>query len=283
VLCGLVVACSTTEPTTVPVTAPEGSETTPAPAAPGSTAGTRVVDVVDGDTLDVQLPDGAVERVRIVGINAPEQDECHAREAAATLDELVAGKDVRLVADHTERDRYGRLLRYVEVDGDDVGVRLVRDGAAVVRVSQPDDAREAALRAAEAEARAAARGLWDPAACGAPPLDAAALEIVALRLDADGDDVENLNDEWVDVRNTGDAPVDLTGWRLRDESASHRFEFPAGFVLGPGAQVRVHSGCGSDEATALHWCATGSAIWNNDGDTAFLLDPSGNIVASRTA
>jgi hypothetical protein len=42
----------------------------------------------------------------------------------------------------------------------------------------------------------------------------------------------------------------------------------------------VFTGCGLDSADQLYWCNTDSAIWNNRGDTAFLLDPAGNIVHS---
>ena len=48
-----------------------------------------------------------------------------------------------------------------------------------------------------------------------------------------------------------------------------------------GATVRIHTGCGPATATALHWCITGSAVWNNAGDTAFLTDPRGNVVDQR--
>ncbi|MBA2282415.1 MAG: lamin tail domain-containing protein, partial [Acidimicrobiia bacterium] len=123
-----------------------------------------------------------------------------------------------------------------------------------------------------------------PDACGpAATAGAAAVEVADLRLDAAGPDAENLNDEWVELRNTGAVAVDLTGWRVRDESSSHRFAFPAGFTLEAGAAVRVRSGCGPDTASDLFWCVSGSAVWNNDGDTAFLLDPSGNVVATRSS
>lgn len=68
----------------------------------------------------------------------------------------------------------------------------------------------------------------------------------------------------------------MTGWVLKDESASHRYSFPSGFNLVLGAAVRVHTGCGTDTAASLYWCQNG-AVWNNDGDTAFLLDLNGNI------
>jgi len=74
---------------------------------------------------------------------------------------------------------------------------------------------------------------------------------------------ENLNDEWVRIRNRGEVAVDLGGWVLKDTSASHRYTFPDGFVLEAGADVTVRTGCGADTATDLHWCNGGSAVWNN--------------------
>jgi micrococcal nuclease len=262
-----------------------GGSTTepPTTVGPGASGSTVVVDVVDGDTVDVRLPDGRIERVRLVGINAPEDGECWSTEAADELERLVEGEAVVLVADESDRDRYDRLLRYVEKDGADIGARLVRDGFALVRVTEPDVAREEGLRRLEEEARSSERGLWDPSACGPASGQADELAIVGLRLDAAGDDAQNLNDEWVEVGNTGAEAADMTGWGVRDESASHRFTFPDGFTLHPGAVVRIHSGCGTDSATELFWCTSGSAIWNNDGDTAFLVDPSGNIVDREAA
>jgi competence protein ComEC len=85
----------------------------------------------------------------------------------------------------------------------------------------------------------------------------------------------------VRITNQGASAIDLTAWVLKDTSASHRYPFPRGFVLGAGASVTVRTGCGQDSATDLHWCNEGSAVWNNSGDTAFLLDPAGAIVDSR--
>jgi micrococcal nuclease len=67
---------------------------------------------------------------------------------------------------------------------------------------------------------------------------------------------------------------------LKDESATHRFSFPDGFSLHPAGAVRIYTGCGADTADSLYWCVSGSAVWNNSGDTAVLLDPNGNIVYS---
>lgn len=244
-------------------------------------SGIRVVEVIDGDTFDITLPDGSTERVRIIGVNAPERGECRAEAATRWLAERIDGEAVTLVEDRSDRDRYGRLLRYVELDGTDVGRAMVADGLAIARRYPPDTARADRLESAQEEAQARGLGLWASDACGAAADGADVLAITEVRFDADGPDGENLNDEWVRITNRGGEAVELTGWRLRDESAGNRYEFPDGFVLVPAATVTVRSGCGTDSASELHWCASRSAIWNNDGDTAFLLDPAGNVVAQH--
>jgi len=103
----------------------------------------------------------------------------------------------------------------------------------------------------------------------------------AIQFDPDGPDLDDLNEEWVRIANRGDAAVDLRGWVVRDESASNRFRFPDGLRLQAGRAITLRTGCGTDDEDNLHWCRSGAAVWNNDGDTAFLLDPDGNIVASR--
>jgi micrococcal nuclease len=124
--------------------------------------------VVDGDT--VELSTG--EKVRYVGMNAPESVkpdwpvECFGKEASARNRELTEGKRVRLTKDVSERDRYGRLLRFVYLsDGTFVNELLVREGYARVSTFPPDVAKESIFRAAEADARAAKRGLWADGAC----------------------------------------------------------------------------------------------------------------------
>ena len=84
----------------------------------------------------------------------------------------------------------------------------------------------------------------------------------------------------VHARAVGDADANLTGWSLRDESTRHRYEFPDVNVA-PGQLVRVRTGCGTDEVGSgqieLFWCDPEPPVWNNGGDTAFLLDFNGSI------
>lgn len=119
--------------------------------------------------------------------------------------------------------------------------------------------------------------VWDAWACGSAPPSTDGLNLSALMADPPGDDNAELNGEWVELTNSGRATVELTGWGMTEESASHRYSFPDGFELAAGASVRVLTGCGSDGGERLHWCSN-SALWNNSGDTAFLLDPYSNII-----
>lgn len=93
-----------------------------------------VTHVVDGDTVDLDSGD----TVRLVGIDTPERGECGFGPAQSTMKRLVLGKEVTLVASDEEADEYGRLLRYVEVGGVDVGLRMVRKGLATARYDSRD-------------------------------------------------------------------------------------------------------------------------------------------------
>ena len=238
----------------------------------------RTSEIVDGDTLYVSGPAGELE-VRIIGVNTPESGECFYEEATDALAGLVAGNDLVLVADRSDVDQFGRALRYVEtIDGVDVGAELVADGFAIARRYPPDDARADRYAELQRDAQHEGRGLWAPDACGSSDLDGVDI-VIDVNADAPGDDGVNLNGEWVRFTNAGADAVDLDGWAVADESASHRYTF-TDLRLEPGAEVTLFSGCGPDDETARYWCVSGSAVWNNSGDTVFIRDRNGNIVAS---
>lgn len=118
----------------------------------------KVVYVVDGDTLEI---DGG-ERVRLIGIDSPERGQLYYSEARNTLTGLVLNKSVRLEKDITDRDRYGRLLRYVYVGDLFVNLEMVRLGYANSYTYPPDVKYQSQILSAEQEARNAKVGLWAP-------------------------------------------------------------------------------------------------------------------------
>ena len=137
-----------------PTTTTAPPETAPPTTVPAPVTFT-VIGVVDGDTIDVATSDGSVLTVRLIGIDAPERGACEADAATWALASLVDGQEVALTAggDGEDTDRYGRLLRYVDIAGTDAGLRLVEDGVAIARYDSRDGYgahdREAAYVAAD--------------------------------------------------------------------------------------------------------------------------------------
>jgi len=100
----------------------------------------NVVDIIDGDTIDVML-NGQRVRVRYVGVNTPERNEpCYA-EATAANAALVRDKTITMVKDQSETDIYDRLLRYIYVGDTFVNAQLVAQGYAEAVLYEPDNAR----------------------------------------------------------------------------------------------------------------------------------------------
>ena len=153
---------------------------------PTPTAGERtatVVEVVDGDTLDVRFQDGSEDRVRLLGVDTPETHvdnspgefegvpdtdagrTCLAgwgERATAFAEDRLAGETVVVETDPTadRRGGYDRLLAYVTVEGGDASFNqeLLADGYA--RLYDTEFTHRDAYAAVEQGARANATGLW---------------------------------------------------------------------------------------------------------------------------
>lgn len=124
----------------------------------------QVVSVTDGDTITVEV-NGRKEKVRYIGIDTPEpyrdgEPACFSKEASARNQELVAGQTVRLVADREDRDRFGRLLRYVYVDDVFVNRVLVEEGYATTLSIKPNTRHADEFSLLRDHARDEKRGLW---------------------------------------------------------------------------------------------------------------------------
>lgn len=144
-------------PTTEPAT-PTAEVAAVTPVVDGQPA--QVVNVIDGDTIDVMI-DGQPETIRYIGVDSPETNSQLGQDAAAANNALVAGETVYLLPDVTDRDQYGRLLRYVYlVDGRMVNQELVGLGHALSVAYPPDTAHQADFDAAQQQAQAERSGMW---------------------------------------------------------------------------------------------------------------------------
>lgn len=270
---------------------------------PGESVEVTVVDVVDGDTVDVAYPNGTRDTVRLLGVDTPEVhtentpgefagvpdteagERCLRRageNASAYAADRLAGESVTLVFDERSERRgyYGRLLTYVVVDGESFNRALVRAGHA--RVYDTAFTERKRYERTAAAARDARRGLWScvDADGSVTPADGGAesspLEVVEINDDAAGNDNDNLDDEYVTFRNAGSEPLDISGWTVADEGG-HAYTFPEGAVVDPGAEVTLRTGSGTDTEATYYWEESG-AVWNNDGDTVIVRNATGSTV-----
>lgn len=131
-------------------------------ATPNRTSVGIVTKVIDGDTIHVKI-NGTDYKVRYIGMDAPEntsKKEALGSEATERDKQLVAGKQVVLVKDVSETDKFGRLLRYVFVDNVFINYELVREGYAHAKNYPPDVACKQTFYNAQLLAQQEHRGLW---------------------------------------------------------------------------------------------------------------------------
>jgi len=262
---------SGTAVTTIPPTLPPPEEQVVA----------SVVSVTDGDTVRVRI--NAIEfDVRMLGINAPEREECWGPESTAHLTAMIGGLDVFLVSGEQDTDEFGRLLRYIFLDEPSgpilVNSVMVENGNALGLSNGHEH--ERSFKSLEASAFQSGAGMWGTFVCGdaeGTSADRPVVRVSMVLFDPTGPDNENLDEEYVTIVNEGYGRVSMSGWVLRDESSRNRMTFPADTVLAPGDEITVVTGCSGGPTGSVHWCNDG-AVWSNQGDTVIVSDTLGNAV-----
>lgn len=116
----------------------------------------KVSSITDGDTLTLNTGD----KVRLICIDAPERGDYYYEEASNYLEDLILNKEVTLLKDFSETDRYGRLLRYIYVEDIFVNYALVEEGYAKVYRYPPDTSKCDELEQAEDIAKLNKLGIW---------------------------------------------------------------------------------------------------------------------------
>ncbi len=261
------------------------------PASASSTDWFGTVDrVLDGDTFEVNWDSGfehpeGKNRIRLVGIDTNEvaTHECLAVEATTALEELLPpGTPVRLEARDLYSEALDRPLRHVFV-GDDfqtnVAIELINQGLGLAASYDIEPDYRSDYYAAGEQAVVNQVGLWEENACGntaeTPSID------VTVNYDAAGNDATNINDEYIDIRNTGTALLHLNGWTLRSSARldGNTFTLPA-WVVYPGDKIRIHIGPGTDTATDKY-LGNNEPWLNNESDVLYLRDSLLNMAYTQ--
>lgn len=127
-----------------------------------------VTRIVDGDTVYISNDTLGEQKIRLIGIQAPEiahptkGKECLGEEARYFADQMLAGKSAVFSQDITQDrvDIYDRLLGYLSVDGVDYSLALLKEGLAREYTYSAAYTQQSEYRSAQADARAEKKGLW---------------------------------------------------------------------------------------------------------------------------
>lgn len=139
---------------------------------PTNTTKATVVKVVDGDTLSVSI-NGEKHTIRIIGIDTPETVDprkpiqCFGVAASNRAKELLSSQTINLETDPTQgtTDKYGRLLRFVWLNGQDYGLETIRQGYAHEYTYDVPYKYQTEYKKAQKDAMTAKRGLWADNVC----------------------------------------------------------------------------------------------------------------------
>ncbi|RJQ37706.1 hypothetical protein C4559_03150 [Candidatus Microgenomates bacterium] len=239
-----------------------------------------VVKILDGDTIETK--EG--EKIRYIGINAPETGQPKSKEATDFNNKMVLGKSISLEFDVQTKDRYGRSLAYVFINKTLINEDLVKNGLAVSETIQPNVKYQNKILEAQKKARESCVGIWgglciDPKNVLGKKENC--VKIISIKADAPGDDNKNKNGEWIEIKNNCLANVNMKGWLIKDNSASNKYEFKD-YNLESEKIVYIYSGCGQNAQNKLYWqCPEGKySIWNNSGDNAFLYNEKGEMISN---
>lgn len=132
----------------------------------------KVVSVTDGDTINIDY-NGKTTPIRLIGVDTPEtvdprtEVQCYGPEASNYLESLLSGKYVTIESDPTQdnSDKYGRLLRYVYLNHNDVGTMVIANGYGKEYTYNLPYENQSNYKTAESLAKQNSKGLWSPNAC----------------------------------------------------------------------------------------------------------------------
>lgn len=126
-------------------------------ACVSSPDGARVTRVIDGDTVEMER----LGRVRLIGVDTPEERRCYENEATRFTRDRLEGEVVQYELGVDRKDRNGRTLAYLTREGQMHNEVLLSEGLAKVLTIPPNDKYEPRFEEAEREAQTTDAGLWD--------------------------------------------------------------------------------------------------------------------------
>jgi len=209
----------------------------------------KVIRVIDGDTI--QIENG--EKIRLLHINANERGEACYEEAKERLEELIFNRTVLLKEDKEDKDKYGRLLRFIYLNETNVNLLLVQEGLATAYIILPNTKYKEEFFEAEGKAVKERKGcLWKK-----DSKYEGCISIEKIAKCSEGD--------FIVLRNNC-KDINLEGWLPRDQSRA-RAEFEGNFEANSTLKI-----------TREEWKSNHKCIWYDYSDAIFLFDDQGALV-----
>ncbi|MDD5193265.1 MAG: thermonuclease family protein [Candidatus Nanoarchaeia archaeon] len=197
---------------------------------------------IDGDTIEVEI-NGNKEKIRLLGINTLEKGMPYSKKATEFL-KTFEGKDVELLRDNEDFDRYERKLRYLFYGGNLINAEILQEGLATSFMIDGLSYQKN-LEDAEDFARKSKIGIWKESSekCA---------ECIKLK-------ELNAEIEYFIIENRCDFNCNLTGWFVKDD-ANHFFYL---------------NNLDSNKAKNYN---SEIEVWNDGGDRFFMRDDRGDLV-----
>lgn len=248
----------------------------------------KVISVIDGDTIDVILPSGSKDRVRLLGVDTPELSDKQfddwnnisnsiqgekwlnkwAKKSKEYAESKLLNKSVRLEYDSISEKRgsYDRLLAYIYTNNTDVSfnLKLIKNGYA--RMYDSEFEKRKVFQDMENKSIKNSRGIWGYKSRE----NSEKVQIIKINENAKGNDYNNLNDEYIILKNNRDRPINMSEWQISDK-IKKRYIFPNNYNIQPNDTVTIHTGSGKDTNNDLY-INSSVPIWNNSGDTVIVMN-----------
>jgi micrococcal nuclease len=206
-----------------------------------------VTKVVDGDTIHVNI-NGKDEIIRFLGINTPEKGKEYYEEAKNFLINEIGNRQVEILGDITDKDQYGRKLRYVFYENRLINLEILEQGLGTSFMLEDLKYKDKFVRA-EGFAKDNGIGLWKKSS----DLCANCIKLIEL----------NPKIDFFIIKNECQFNCNLTGWLVKDD-ANHFFKIESigSFESRQYSSIEIFK----------------KEVWNDNGDRFFMRDSKGELV-----
>ncbi len=213
--------------------------------------------IIDGDTIESNKTS-----IRLLGINTPERGELYYEEAKEFLENLVLNKTVNLKYGKEHYDKYQRVLAYVFLDNQNINLKIIENGFANIYFPSGKDQYYNEFKNAWEDCIAKNINLCEKS------VDKCANCIGLKEFNNKGQKVV--------LFNNCSFSCDLTAWEIKNEGRK-KFVF-SNYILDSNNDVEIIVGEGINSRNQLYWTGE-DYVWTASGDTVFLRDDEGKLVA----